>query len=96
MVAEAVVAYRRRHRLTQRQLAQLLGWRQSHVSRLELGRVDPQLPTIEQLADRLGLVVELRIVDPMPDAMDRKLRTRTVRSAGPAGPAVDEGGGGRE
>lgn len=89
VVAEALVAYRRRHRLTQKQLGQLLGWRQSHVSRLERGLLDPQLPTIEQLANRLGLVVELRIIDPTPDAIDRKLR---ARSDGPKG----EGGRGRE
>jgi len=74
VVAEALVAYRRRHRLTQKQLGQLLGWRQSHVSRLERGQLDPQLPTIEQLAERLGLVVELRIVDATPvSRIDRAL-----------------------
>ncbi len=63
VVVEALVAYRRRDRLTQNQLVQLLGWHQSHVTRLELGMVDQLLPTSEQLADCLGLVVELRIID---------------------------------
>ncbi len=75
VVAEALVAYRRRHRLTQAQLGQLLSWSQTNVSRLERGGFDPELRTIEQLADRLGLEVELRISDPTPaDPIERRLR----------------------
>ncbi len=75
VVAEALGAYRRRHRLTQTELGQLLGWSQTNVSRLERGVSDPELRTIEQLAERLGLVVELRITDSTPaDPIERRLR----------------------
>ena len=75
VVAEALGAYRRRHRLTQAELGQLLGWSQTNVSRLERGVSDPELRTIEQLAERLGLVVELRITDSTPaDPIERRLR----------------------
>ncbi len=77
-VAEALRAYRRRHRLTQVQLAQLLGWRQTYVSQLERGGggTEPALRTIEHLSQRLGLIVELQITDPTPaDPIEQGLQS---------------------
>jgi transcriptional regulator with XRE-family HTH domain len=52
-----VRALRERRGLTQRQLAQALGWDQPQVARLEAGAVTPNLATLQLLADRLGLVI---------------------------------------
>ncbi len=74
VVAEALVAYRRRHRLSQSEVAALLGWPQTSVSRLERGVYDPKLRTVEYLAEHLGLVVELRLTDATPvTALERRL-----------------------
>ncbi|HVC35781.1 MAG TPA: helix-turn-helix transcriptional regulator [Chloroflexota bacterium] len=54
-VALAVVSYRAKHHLTQAQLAQQLGVRQPHITRLELGEHNPSLEMLQRLARVLGL-----------------------------------------
>ena len=60
-VANAVVAHRAKHGLTQRALATALDWKPSQVARLELGEHSPSLETMRHLSSRLGLrfVVEV-------------------------------------
>lgn len=53
-----------RHRaaagMTQTELAEKAGIRQTHVSKLELGQVEPRLATITKLARALGIdIIEL-------------------------------------
>jgi DNA-binding XRE family transcriptional regulator len=54
-VALAVIGYRAEHQLTQTRLAQLLGVRQPHVARLELGEHTPSLEMLQRLSRVLGL-----------------------------------------
>lgn len=54
-VANAVVAYRTAHGLSQRELAAKLGVRRPAVSRLELGEHNPSIETLGRLATVLGL-----------------------------------------
>jgi len=49
--------------LTQRQLAELVGTRQSSISRLESGSRDPSLSFLRRIADALGARVEVRLVN---------------------------------
>jgi transcriptional regulator with XRE-family HTH domain len=56
---------RERRGLTQRQVAELLGWDQPQVARLEGGGVYPTLPTMLLLAERLAVRV---VVTPGPAA----------------------------
>lgn len=60
-VALVVVGYRARHGLTQRKLANLLGWKPSQVARLELGEHNPSLETLIHLSQRVGLRLVLTI-----------------------------------
>jgi ribosome-binding protein aMBF1 (putative translation factor) len=62
-VANAVVAYRTAHRLSQGALATKLGMKRPAISRLELGEHNPSIETLERLAKVLGLRF---IVDIMP------------------------------
>jgi ribosome-binding protein aMBF1 (putative translation factor) len=54
-VANAVVAYRTAHRLSQGALAAKLGMKRPAISRLELGEHNPSIETLERLASVLGL-----------------------------------------
>jgi DNA-binding XRE family transcriptional regulator len=48
-------AYRAAHGLTQRDVAERLGWDQPTVARLEAGLVTPNLATLALLSERLGV-----------------------------------------
>lgn len=54
-VANAVVAYRTVHHLSQRALADKIGMKRPALSRLELGEHNPSIETLERLAGVLGL-----------------------------------------
>jgi ribosome-binding protein aMBF1 (putative translation factor) len=53
-VALWLVRHRREHGLTQSALAQLLGWKQPVVARLERGDHEPSLRTLQHLVRTLG------------------------------------------
>jgi len=54
-VANAVVAYRTAHRLSQKALAAEIGMKRPAIARLELGEHNPSNETLERLASVLGL-----------------------------------------
>ncbi len=54
-VANAVVAYRTAHGLSQGALAAKIGMKRPAISRLELGEHNPSIETLERLASVLGL-----------------------------------------
>jgi transcriptional regulator with XRE-family HTH domain len=60
-VAIAVVKYRADHGLSQRKLAEQLGWKQPAVARLELGEYNPSFATLCELAQKLDLELVLDI-----------------------------------
>jgi transcriptional regulator with XRE-family HTH domain len=61
-LGEQIVRQRARHRLSQRELAELCGTTQSAIARLEGGRRAPRLDTLIRIAEALDceLVVRLR------------------------------------
>ncbi len=59
----ALVDYRIKHGLTQRQLAQQLGVSQAMVSKYESGENDIKLRTLCDVCNKLGLSAELSIHD---------------------------------
>ncbi|MBI3979076.1 MAG: helix-turn-helix transcriptional regulator [Chloroflexi bacterium] len=63
-VANAVVAYRTAHRLSQGALAARIGMKRPAVSRLELGEHNPSIETLERLASVLGLRFIVDIAPP--------------------------------
>jgi transcriptional regulator with XRE-family HTH domain len=63
-VANALVAYRGHHGLSQRALAAQLGVRPSVVGRLELAEHNPTIETLQRLSHALGLRFALEVVPP--------------------------------
>jgi DNA-binding XRE family transcriptional regulator len=56
-VGDRIREARRKAGLTQKELAQRSGLRQSHISRLERGRHSPSFVTLEKIAEALGIPV---------------------------------------
>lgn len=61
-VAAVIVDYRAAHRLSQRALADKLGWRPSVVSRLEAAGHNPSIDTLVELSRKLGLKMRIEVV----------------------------------
>lgn len=57
----AIIEARKRTGLTQTQLAQKIGTKQSVISRLEIGRANPTLEFLKKLAAALNSKLEIRI-----------------------------------
>ena len=53
---------RREKNLTQKGLAELIGTRQSNISRLESGNYNPTLDFLQKIALAMGKKLEVRIV----------------------------------
>lgn len=72
-VAVRVAEYRAEHRLTQAQLAKLLGMHQSAVARLEAGEHNPSMDTLYLLSGRLGIefVVDVAPATRRPSLLPR-------------------------
>jgi len=81
-LAEALVRYRADHRLTQRRLAEKLGWKQPAVARLELGERNPDLPTLIHIAQRLGISVNVSIEGARPARRHRLARAIKLAAGG--------------
>lgn len=54
-VAIAILKYRVKHHLSQRELADLLGMKQPQVARLELAEVNPSIETLMRVSAQLGI-----------------------------------------
>jgi len=62
-LAYEIRALREKRGLSQRELAERLGTTQSAVARLEAGNISPSLPTLDKLADALGVELMVSLVD---------------------------------
>jgi ribosome-binding protein aMBF1 (putative translation factor) len=80
-VANAIVAYRTAHQLSQRALAAKIGVKRPAISRLELGEHNPSIETLERLASVLGLHF---IVDVAPPGRAAAVLPPDVRVVGEA------------
>lgn len=60
-VAMRVISYRVEHKLSQTELARLLGMRQPHIARLEAGEHEPSLATLSRLARVLDMEFHIDI-----------------------------------
>ena len=66
-VANALVAYRGEHGLSQRALAARLGMRRPVVGRLELAEHNPTMETLQHLSRAIGLRIAREVVPPGQD-----------------------------
>jgi transcriptional regulator with XRE-family HTH domain len=78
--SRAVLEMRESLGLTQRQFADLTGIKQAQLARLESGKQMPRIDTLANLAERLGLAVEVRFVNPTTGKSSRKVKPILVSS----------------
>ncbi|MDD3404408.1 MAG: helix-turn-helix transcriptional regulator [Hespellia sp.] len=62
-ITKALVDARCKRNLTQKELAQITGIRQSNISRIERGDSSPNLSTLQKLAEGLEMVLQVRFVE---------------------------------
>lgn len=62
-LAEQVITLRQKRGLTQTQLANLIGTRQSSISRLENMNELPSLSFLVRIADILGVKIDVKFID---------------------------------
>jgi len=61
-VIEEIIMARKERNLTQKGLAELIGTRQSNISRLESGNYNPSLDLLIRIAQAMDKKLEVRIV----------------------------------
>jgi DNA-binding XRE family transcriptional regulator len=61
-IIEEIIMARREKNLTQKDLAKLIGTRQSNISRLESGNYNPSLDFLNKIAHAVGKELVVRIV----------------------------------
>jgi DNA-binding XRE family transcriptional regulator len=61
-IIEEIIMARREKNLTQKGLAELVGTRQSNISRLESGNYNPTLEFLNKIAKAVGKELEVRMV----------------------------------
>jgi predicted transcriptional regulator len=61
-IIEEIIMARKEKNLTQKGLAELVGTKQSNISRLESGNYNPSLDFLQKVAGAMGKKLEVRIV----------------------------------
>jgi predicted transcriptional regulator len=61
-IIEEIIMARQEKNLTQKELAELVGTKQSNISRLESGNYNPTLDFLNKIARAIGKELEIRIV----------------------------------
>jgi predicted transcriptional regulator len=61
-IIEEIIMARKEKNLTQKGLAELIGTKQSNISRLESGNYNPSLDFLQKIASAMGKKLEVRIV----------------------------------
>ena len=61
-VIEEIILARKERNLTQKDLAELVGTKQSNISRLESGNYNPTIDFLNKIASAVGKQLEARIV----------------------------------
>jgi len=61
-VIEEIITARKEKNLTQRDLAALIGTKQSNISRLESGNYNPSLDLLNRIALAVGKELEVRMI----------------------------------
>ena len=61
-IIEEIILARKEKNLTQKDLAELIGTRQSNISRLESGNYNPSLDFLQKVASAMGKKLEVRII----------------------------------
>jgi predicted transcriptional regulator len=61
-IIEEIILARKEKNLTQKELAELIGTKQSNISRLEGGNYNPSLDLLNRIAVAMGKELEVRMI----------------------------------
>ena len=61
-IIEEIIMARKEKNLTQKDLAELIGTKQSNISRLESGNYNPTLDFLNKIAEAVGKELEVKMV----------------------------------
>jgi len=61
-IIEEIIMARKERNLTQKELAELIGTKQSNISRLESGNYNPTLDFLNKIAEAVGKELEVKMV----------------------------------
>ena len=61
-IIEGIIMARKEKNLTQKDLAELIGTKQSNISRFESGNYNPSLEFLNKIAQAVGKELEIRII----------------------------------
>lgn len=62
-IKNQIITLRKEKKLTQKELAELIGDKQSNISRLESGNYNPTLAKLKKIADCLNQRLDIRFID---------------------------------
>lgn len=62
-IISQIITLRKEKKLTQKELAELIGDKQSNISRLESGNYNPTLAKLKKIADCLNQRLDIRFVN---------------------------------
>jgi predicted transcriptional regulator len=62
-IVREIIRARHERNLTQEQLADLVGTKQSNISRLESGEYNPTIEFLDKIAHAMGKNLEIRLID---------------------------------
>jgi HTH-type transcriptional repressor of puuD len=79
-VSELIAQTRKRHGLSQRELAERAGTDQAAVSRIERGEVSPRVETVARLFTAMGERLSIGLAPPPEDDELRDLRAGLART----------------
>ncbi|QZY55781.1 helix-turn-helix domain-containing protein [Crassaminicella profunda] len=57
-----IVRYRKERNLTQKELAEIIGTKQSAISRLESGRMNPSVDFLVKVANALNMKLDIKFI----------------------------------
>jgi transcriptional regulator with XRE-family HTH domain len=89
-VIKTLIEARKKKSMTQKQLAERTGITQPDISRLENGRGNPSLRTLNNLARGLGMVLKVEFVDAKPEKSKAKAEKSKPAKSKAAKPSKKE------
>jgi transcriptional regulator with XRE-family HTH domain len=57
-----IIKYRRERNLTQKELAEIIGTKQSAISRLESGKLNPSIAFLQKVANALNVKIDIKFI----------------------------------
>ena len=78
IVAKNIIALRKKHNMTQNELAEKLNYSDNAVSRWERGEVTPSIETLQQISETFSVPLESLFKDNVVVALDNEERTQKI------------------